>query len=109
MASVIDGLSNTLFAGDKRINRTRLGTYQNDDNEGYTAGWDHDTIRTTDKSPQPDLTSGTGDGNQRFGSSHTGGFNALFGDGSVRFIRYTIDITTFRRLGIINDGQVVVN
>jgi prepilin-type N-terminal cleavage/methylation domain-containing protein len=40
-------------------------------------------------------------------SIHTGGVNAVLGDGSVRFIRDTIDLVTFQRLGNARDGQVV--
>ena len=42
-------------------------------------------------------------------SMHTGGVNALLGDGSVRFIPNSIDLLTFQRLGNRNDGQVVGN
>jgi len=38
-------------------------------------------------------------------SAHTGGVNALLGDGSVRFIRDSVDLLTFQRLGNRNDGQ----
>ena len=40
-------------------------------------------------------------------SMHTGGVNALLGDGSVRFIRDNIDLLTFQRLGNRNDGGVL--
>ncbi len=39
-------------------------------------------------------------------SMHTGGVNALRGDGSVGFIRDGVDILAFQRLGHANDGQV---
>jgi prepilin-type N-terminal cleavage/methylation domain-containing protein/prepilin-type processing-associated H-X9-DG protein len=42
-------------------------------------------------------------------SMHTGGVNAVFGDGSVRFIRSSIDLLTFQRLGHRSDGQVISN
>ena len=38
-------------------------------------------------------------------SMHTGGVNALLGDGSVRFVRNTVDLITFQRLGNARDGQ----
>jgi prepilin-type processing-associated H-X9-DG protein len=40
-------------------------------------------------------------------SMHSGGVNAVLGDGSVRFIRDGIDVLTFQRLGNGKDGQVV--
>lgn len=105
-ADVHDGTSNTLLAGDKRLNRAHLGQPQPDDNEGYTAGFDEDTVRRTDKRPLPDFV-GSGTGKKLFGSSHSGVFNVVLADGSVRALRYTIDPTTFRNLGNISDGQVV--
>jgi len=105
LTDMTDGLSNTLMAGDKRLNIAALGNFQGDDNEGYTSGWDHDIYRRTDLAPLPDPIGG--DGEQRFGSSHPGGFNGLLGDGSVRLIRYSINPTTFLNLGRRNDGQVL--
>jgi prepilin-type N-terminal cleavage/methylation domain-containing protein/prepilin-type processing-associated H-X9-DG protein len=40
-------------------------------------------------------------------SYHPGGVNALFGDGSVRFIKSTINWTTWRALGTIDTGEVI--
>lgn len=40
-------------------------------------------------------------------SRHTGGVNVLLGDGSVRFVRDTINPITWRNLGGRNDGNVV--
>ena len=110
MTDITDGTSNTLLAGDKRLNLAFLGQFQSDDNEGYTDGWDHDVERYTDTGhpPQPDYVgTGGGDGGQLFGSSHTGGFEAALCDGSVRFISYSITPTTFQSLGTINGGEVL--
>ncbi len=104
IADITDGTSNTLLVGDKRLNIQALGQNQPDDNEGYTCGWDEDTIRRTDSAPLPDSFGGTG--RKLFGSSHPGGFNAVLADGSVRSIAYTIDVTVFSYLGNIADGQV---
>jgi prepilin-type processing-associated H-X9-DG protein len=40
-------------------------------------------------------------------SYHPGGVNALFADGSVKFIKSTIDGNTWRALGTINGGEVL--
>jgi prepilin-type N-terminal cleavage/methylation domain-containing protein len=106
MADITDGTSNTLLVADKRLNRAFLGQPQHDDNEGYTAGWDKDTIRKTDAPPAPDFT-GTGDGDRLFGSSHVGRINAVFADGSQQSVSYSVSKTVFRRLGNRSDGEVL--
>ncbi len=40
-------------------------------------------------------------------SYHPGGVNALMGDGSVRFVKSTVDGTTWRSLGSIQGGEIV--
>jgi len=40
-------------------------------------------------------------------SQHPGGVNALLGDGSVRFVRNTINILQLARFGTRDDGQIV--
>ena len=40
-------------------------------------------------------------------SRHPGGVQCLMGDGSVRFVRDTIDLTNWRALGTMNGGEVV--
>jgi prepilin-type N-terminal cleavage/methylation domain-containing protein/prepilin-type processing-associated H-X9-DG protein len=42
-----------------------------------------------------------------FRSVHTGGCNFVFGDGSVKFIRDSIPVETFRALGSRNSGEVI--
>jgi prepilin-type N-terminal cleavage/methylation domain-containing protein/prepilin-type processing-associated H-X9-DG protein len=110
IADVTDGTSNTLLVAEKRLNLTRLGLVQDDDDIGYTSGFDQDTIRSTDNPPAPDFRGAPGShatGDHRFGSSHPGRFNALLTDGSVRPISYTINPTVFRYLGNKADGQIL--
>ncbi|MES2790567.1 MAG: DUF1559 domain-containing protein [Planctomycetota bacterium] len=40
-------------------------------------------------------------------SYHTGGIHGMLGDGSVRFLSENIDVTTLKRLGVRDDGQVI--
>ena len=41
-----------------------------------------------------------------FGSMHTGGMNAGFGDGSVRFLRQTLEMATYRAMASRDGGEV---
>jgi prepilin-type N-terminal cleavage/methylation domain-containing protein/prepilin-type processing-associated H-X9-DG protein len=108
IADITDGTSTTLLLGEKRLNLSFLGQPQKDDDVGYTQGWDNNTIRTTDEPPAPDFRGPEDeDGADLFGSSHAGGFNAVFADGSVRIISYTVSQEVFRRLGNKSDGLVV--
>jgi prepilin-type N-terminal cleavage/methylation domain-containing protein/prepilin-type processing-associated H-X9-DG protein len=108
MATIKDGTSNTCIIGDKRLNLTNLGQPQADDNEGYTCGWNEDTVRLTSQPPQPDFL---GDpslyGGKLFGSSHPARFNMVFADGSVHSISYSVNPATFKALGDVADGQVI--
>ncbi len=106
LSNVTDGSSHTLLAADKRLNVAHLGEWQDDDNEGYTVGWNEDTIRRTDRPPAPDHTR-DGDGDKLFGSSHPGIINAALVDGSVRAITVQVDKKAFRLLGDIADGEQV--
>lgn len=107
IAEITDGTSQTLLIGEKRLNRRYLGQPQDDDNEGYTVGWNEDTIRRTDEPPAPDHLALTGDGEKLFGSSHPGVFHATLADGSVRAIPFTIAKDVFKALGGKRDGEVI--
>jgi len=112
LESVVDGTSNVLMYGEKRLALYDLPNYPGDDNEGYTAGWDCDTMRgagdalanpVTVRAPLPDRKA-WGDGECRFGSSHPAGFNMCLADASVRFIPYNVDAILFARLCCRMDG-----
>lgn len=104
-ANIVDGTSNTLLIGEKRLNVQLKNQFQGDDNEGYSSGWDHDVIRDTNRSPLPDPKTGFGD--YRFGASHPGAFNVALCDGSVRNVPYTVDLAVFRNLGHRIDGNPI--
>lgn len=110
-AGVPDGLSNTLFVGEKFVNPDSTCCF---DNESWAGpGIDGDIIRgarplgSSWQVPEKDRRMGAVDDDYRFGSAHAGGMNGLLGDGSVRFVRYTVDPTQFMRLCRRNDGGVV--
>jgi prepilin-type N-terminal cleavage/methylation domain-containing protein len=120
-----DGLSNTLLISEKFVRADLYdgGTYSDD--RGWTDGWDPDTIRSTCYQPMSDsdqICSQTvgrnfcgplgpglaGDYDTwQFGSAHTSGINAVFGDGSVHYIRFEVDVVLFNNLGARNDDQTV--
>ena len=54
----------------------------------------------------PDPSFGT-EGSGAPYSFHTGGINALFGDGSVRFIKSSVDVLTFAYLVTMAGGEVI--
>jgi prepilin-type N-terminal cleavage/methylation domain-containing protein/prepilin-type processing-associated H-X9-DG protein len=105
IAQITDGTASTLLVAEKRLNLFYLGQPQIDDNQGYTAGYNLDTMRKTHLPPAADYSDPFGDGGGQFGSSHPGRFNALFCDGSVRAISYTIPKRIFNLLGQKDDGQ----
>ncbi|MCA9239595.1 MAG: DUF1559 domain-containing protein, partial [Planctomycetales bacterium] len=77
-----------------------------DDNEGYTVGWNEDTIRKTSDPPEPDHAEPGVDGEKLFGSSHPGGVNVVMADGSVQLVNYGIDGKVFHAMGNVADEKV---
>jgi prepilin-type N-terminal cleavage/methylation domain-containing protein len=106
LGQVRDGASKTLIVGEKRLNVQELGLWQEDDNEGYSAGWDEDTMRRTERAPSPDHRE-FGDGDERFGSPHPGTFGVVLADGSVHSVSYSVDKDVFRNLGDPADGNSI--
>jgi prepilin-type N-terminal cleavage/methylation domain-containing protein len=106
ISDVSDGTSRTLCLAEKRLNLRYLGSRQQDDNEGYSAGWDEDTVRDTKNTPERDYV-GDADGGDKFGSSHPRTFNSVFVDGSVHSLSYEVDAAVFNSLGNIRDGKVI--
>ena len=81
-----------------------------DDDAGYVTGWDWDIVRWGYFPPSPDYMDHVR-GQQvplmaAFGSSHAGGFNAAFCDGSVRSITFDVDSEVFELVSSRNDQQV---
>ena len=108
-ASILDGTTNVILLAEKALDSDNCkASMCGDDNEGYTAGWDHDTMRHTGFVPQTDGDrSGTWHGDGRFGAAHPTVVNVVLCDGSVRGITYNINETIWRRMGHRDDGKMV--
>lgn len=122
---VPDGTSNTVMVAEKWLHPQRHGVDGGDNEPWVNAGWDEDVVRigggtytythpktgtsvTVPRTPQhnsdaPNYRSW----NQTFGSSHDGGMNAAMGDGSVRFVRYSVDATVWAGSCTRDGGEVV--
>lgn len=114
-AQVIDGLSKTFVVGEKLVRTDFRNGGSVSDDRGWADGWDPDTVRFTGWPPISDSNSAicfaesvrftelcTGAGSVPvlfFGSSHNGGINGAYADGSVQFISFDIDHILFNSLG----------
>ena len=109
LASVRDGTTNVILLAEKALDSDNCkGNFCGDDNEGYTAGWDHDMMRHTGFVPQSDGDrAGSWYGDGRFGSGHAATVNTLMCDGSVKGIAFNINETIWRRMGHRDDGKTV--
>ena len=92
---IYDGNSYTILVAEKRMNSHMYIMPTMGDRHGYCSGYSNDTLRTADQRYVParderdDPNLQIPDG---FGSAHPTGFNALFCDGHVKKIRYTMSL-----------------
>ena len=107
-ASVFDGLSNVYLLGEKYVAADKYEAEGSDADAGddgpLVAGYSNNTVRSGFERPTHD-TAGESHPTA-FGSAHASGWNAAFGDGSVRTLSYTIDATLHQRLSARADGAV---
>jgi prepilin-type N-terminal cleavage/methylation domain-containing protein/prepilin-type processing-associated H-X9-DG protein len=113
ISSVTDGLSNTVFVGEGLPDEDA-----NNEFYGFTGGAAGTTIPINWKTNQRDTACiqnwGSTNWNCRFSyaargfkSRHPGGANFLFADGSVKFLKSTINRVTYAAIGSRNGGEVV--
>jgi prepilin-type N-terminal cleavage/methylation domain-containing protein/prepilin-type processing-associated H-X9-DG protein len=112
VASITDGTSNTIAAGES------LPAQRADNNVWqYSANANGTTVPINYPTPlNCDTAGGFGTSNWAsrcsyantgFKSKHPGGANFLFADGSIRFLKTSIAMTTYCALGSRNGGEVV--
>lgn len=102
-ADIKDGLSNTIFIGEKHIKDNLFGESP-DDRSIYNG--DHGGGNRIAGTRRP-LARSLSDATWRFGSMHPGMCQFVFGDGSVRAVPVTIDSKTLNKLAVRNDGEAV--
>lgn len=117
--SIQDGSSNTLLLAERwlppDLYLKPAGPESDEFLGGYIAGWRSTSsvtfpilVRGATLEPLQDAPAAGNADYQRFGSAHSGIFNASFADGSVRSIQYNISMSNF--IGICRrDDEAVVN
>ncbi|NCX98817.1 MAG: DUF1559 domain-containing protein [Planctomycetia bacterium] len=107
-ASVLDGLSMTLLAGEKSLNPDFYATGQSaGDNEAMYVGVNAETVRAANSGTPAAQDQRGIDAVNAFGSAHAGQFATVRCDGSVHVLSYDIDGTTYGRLANRRDGQAI--
>jgi prepilin-type N-terminal cleavage/methylation domain-containing protein/prepilin-type processing-associated H-X9-DG protein len=105
--SISDGLSNTIFVGEKHVPQGQFGKESAGDGSIYNG--DPTNLNAARIAGTGNLLarSPTEAFNKQFGGPHTGVCNFLLGDGSVRAVANTISGTTLSLLSVRNDNKPV--
>jgi prepilin-type N-terminal cleavage/methylation domain-containing protein/prepilin-type processing-associated H-X9-DG protein len=90
---ITDGLSNTVAFGEVWYSQTTQIFL------GFSP-----YCRSTSTAPRPDLTGDPADW-AAFGSAHQGGINVCMGDGSVLFVRFSVDAACWKAVGTRAGGE----
>jgi prepilin-type N-terminal cleavage/methylation domain-containing protein/prepilin-type processing-associated H-X9-DG protein len=120
ISHITDGTTHTYLIGEKNLdpNHYLSGEALNDDQSMYN-GHDKDNLRSTfvwfpgfeeqgaPKVPAEPDTPGKKFAEWNFGGPHSGGWQVVFCDGSVRFINYDMNPTIHGYFGNRKDGNVI--
>jgi prepilin-type N-terminal cleavage/methylation domain-containing protein len=100
---ITDGLSKTYLVAEKYVNPDNYLNGQDlGDNENTYIGSDRDVFR---HSFQPCRDRPGLDCSYSFGSAHSSGFQAVFCDGAVRMVDFSVDVAVHERLVDRSDGR----
>jgi prepilin-type processing-associated H-X9-DG protein len=104
-AAVTDGLSNTLFVGE---DIPEMNQHCGWPNANYANGTCSIPLNNAMQSGQPGYKNpGDWPNVYSFRSRHPGGANFALGDGSVRFVRQTIDLAAYRAASTKSGGETL--
>ncbi len=106
IADILDGLSNTLAAGELVPDCYNWSNWLYGDTSYFSTS-NGINIRWNDCCRKKGGNWLNWQPCAMFRSMHPGGMNALMADGSVHFLNETIDMTLFQRLGTIAGGEPV--
>jgi len=105
LTSITDGTSNTFYAGETVIADNIQTMWASTDDAGASCVFDLADVNPQTGGPW-DVVGGTA---FRFSSSHVGGVNFVYADGSVHFVSKGIFRVTWRALSTYNGREVIGN
>jgi prepilin-type N-terminal cleavage/methylation domain-containing protein/prepilin-type processing-associated H-X9-DG protein len=106
LEEILDGSSNTLLVGERRL-EADLGWASGTRATLRNTGTPINPTRMAGRVGAPAATPPAPNFVGGFSSYHPGGANVVFGDGSVRFLKDSIDAVILGRLGNRGDGEVI--
>jgi prepilin-type processing-associated H-X9-DG protein len=119
IAEISDGTSNTVLAGESRIEKTMArygpywgaGAWTSTHGQTFHPMWDEFTCWMPNGLPLIPLQAATNPRKLQyawtFGSRHPGGVNMGFADGSIKFIKNTINPYVWYSIHTLKGGEVV--